>query len=114
MYVYLQVKLCGHATLAAAHFLFTSNLVEGDVIEFITLSGVLTARKFIWGNKSDALKYENGAAQHFSIELDFPAVPLIEYNSAEVTSISKALNGASVLEMKKTEKDDLLVFLKSF
>ena len=81
------------------------------MIEFITLSGVLTARKVMQGNKSDSLKYENGQAQeHFSIELDFPTVPMVEYNSAEVASISKALNGASVIDVKKTEKDDLFVF----
>ncbi|RVW54856.1 putative isomerase BH0283 [Vitis vinifera] len=103
-----EVNLCGHATLAAAHFLFTSRLVNGNLIEFITLSGVLTARKVMQGNKSDALEYENGEAQeHFSIELDFPIVPMVEYNSAEVASISKALNGASVIDIKKTEKDDL-------
>ena len=63
------------------------------------------------GNKSDALKYENGEAQeHFSVELDFPIVPMVEYNSAEVASISKALNGASVIDIKKTEGDDLFVF----
>ncbi|XP_034689867.1 uncharacterized isomerase BH0283-like [Vitis riparia] len=109
-----EVNLCGHATLAAAHFLFTSRLVNGNLIEFITLSGVLTARKVMQGNKSDALKYENGEAQeHFSVELDFPIVPMVEYNSAEVASISKALNGASVIDIKKTEKDDLFVVLPS-
>ncbi|XP_034691720.1 uncharacterized isomerase BH0283-like [Vitis riparia] len=109
-----EVKLCGHATLAAAHLLFASSLMKGNMIEFITLSGVLTARKVMQGNKSDSLKYENGQAQeHFSIELDFPTVPMVEYNSAEVASISKALNGASVIDIKKTEKDDLFVVLPS-
>ncbi|RVX20541.1 putative isomerase BH0283 [Vitis vinifera] len=109
-----EVNLCGHATLAAAHFLFTSRLVNANLIEFITLSGVLTARKVMQGNKSDALKYENGEAQeHFSVELDFPIVPMVEYNSAEVASISKALNGASVIDIKKTEEDDLFVVLPS-
>lgn len=41
----MQVKLCGHATLAAAHALFSSDLVDTDVIEFVTISGVLTAKK---------------------------------------------------------------------
>ena len=105
------MKLCGHATLAAAHFLFTSSLVKGNLIEFITLSGVLTARKVMQGDKSDALKFENGEAQErFYIELDFPTVPVVEYNSADVASISKALNGASVIDIKKTDQDDLFVF----
>jgi predicted PhzF superfamily epimerase YddE/YHI9 len=41
-----QVELCGHATLAFAHFLFTSVLAEHDaVVEFVTKSGILTAKK---------------------------------------------------------------------
>lgn len=39
----LEVKLCGHATLAAAHILFEQNLIQGDHITFETLSGFLTA-----------------------------------------------------------------------
>ncbi|KAL3650614.1 hypothetical protein CASFOL_007017 [Castilleja foliolosa] len=37
-----EVKLCGHATLAASHILFTHGLVKSNTIEFLTLSGVLT------------------------------------------------------------------------
>ena len=85
--------------------------MKGNLIEFITLSGVLTARKVMEGDKSDALKCENGEAQErFYIELDFPTVPMVEYNSADVASISKALNGASVIDIKMTEKNDILVF----
>ncbi len=41
-----EVDLCGHATLAAAHVLFTECLVEaGTLIEFNTLSGVLKAKE---------------------------------------------------------------------
>ncbi len=38
----VEVKLCGHATLAAAHILFEQNLIQGDYITFETLSGFLT------------------------------------------------------------------------
>jgi len=42
----VEVKLCGHATLASAHILYTEGLVEeGDPIEFMTLSGLLIARR---------------------------------------------------------------------
>jgi len=41
----LQVKLCGHATLATTHTLFSSGLVDTDVIKFVTISGVLAAKK---------------------------------------------------------------------
>lgn len=41
-----EVRLCGHATLASAHALWTSGRVELDrTIEFTTLSGVLTVER---------------------------------------------------------------------
>ncbi|KAK1365610.1 hypothetical protein POM88_041171 [Heracleum sosnowskyi] len=40
-----SVELCGHATLAASNFIFSSGLVKANVIEFMTMFGVLTARK---------------------------------------------------------------------
>lgn len=56
-----EVPLCGHATLASAHMLFTTGrLARGQVARFHTLSGVLTAR----GDGTD-------------IVLDFPAFPSI-------------------------------------
>ncbi|HEX3355459.1 MAG TPA: PhzF family phenazine biosynthesis protein [Tepidisphaeraceae bacterium] len=55
----VEVDLCGHATLAAAHVLLETNrLAREDVAQFETRSGVLTAR------------YEGDW-----IELDFPATP---------------------------------------
>ena len=42
----VEVDLCGHATLASAHVLWETRLVEQeDKIEFSTRSGILTARK---------------------------------------------------------------------
>lgn len=40
----VEVDLCGHATLASAHVLFSEGLAETEV-KFTTLSGVLTARR---------------------------------------------------------------------
>jgi PhzF family phenazine biosynthesis protein len=55
----IEVELCGHATLAAAHALWTEGIVnEGHAIPFHTKSGVLTCTQ-----KADL------------IELDFPATP---------------------------------------
>jgi PhzF family phenazine biosynthesis protein len=55
----IEVELCGHATLASAHALWSDGIVKaGDAIAFQTKSGVLTCRK-------------NGNL----IELDFPATP---------------------------------------
>lgn len=41
----MQVNLCGHGTLAAAHSLFESGLIDSNIIEFVTASGVLTAKR---------------------------------------------------------------------
>lgn len=46
-----EVDLCGHATLAAAHCLWTEWAFSGPMIQFDTLSGLLTARRrerLIW------------------------------------------------------------------
>ncbi|KAI8522870.1 hypothetical protein RHMOL_Rhmol13G0030700 [Rhododendron molle] len=110
-----EVNLCGHATLAASHFLFTSGLVNANKIEFPTQSGVLIAKRVPETKQTDSLNLENGEARDcFMIELDFPVIPLTEFDSAELPSISKALNGASVIDLKKTTTDgDLLVVLPS-
>lgn len=54
-----EVPLCGHATLAAAHVLWTECCVDAAVLTFETASGVLTARR---------------SGQRY--EMDFPADPL--------------------------------------
>lgn len=51
-----EVKLCGHATLATAHILFTELNFQGEQIDFDSKSGILTVEKA--GNK---------------LQLDFPA-----------------------------------------
>ncbi|KAG8389367.1 hypothetical protein BUALT_Bualt02G0221900 [Buddleja alternifolia] len=107
-----EVKLCGHATLAASHFLFAYGLVKSDIIEFSTLSGILTAKRVPNTKVSD----QNGnALESFLIELDFPVVPVTEYDGAgELSTISKSLNGASITEIHKTTtEEDLLVVLPS-
>jgi predicted PhzF superfamily epimerase YddE/YHI9 len=93
----LQVELCGHATLAAAHSLFTSDLVNSNIIEFLTLSGILTARKV------------TETQEFFFIELDFPTVPLTDFNPDEVSLISNAVNGAAVHDIKITTSENLFV-----
>ncbi|XP_050272874.1 uncharacterized protein LOC126716010 isoform X2 [Quercus robur] len=110
-----EVKICGHATLAAAHTLFTSSLLNCDVIEFVTKSGTLTARKVADIQTIDGSNIQNHESQEsFLIELDFPTIPMIDFNSAEFSPISKALNGASVIDIKRTATlDDLIVILSS-
>ncbi|KAK1361326.1 hypothetical protein POM88_045800 [Heracleum sosnowskyi] len=54
------------------------------------------------------------ASDDFCIELDFPVVPLIDYTSVGLSTISQSLNGASILDIKKTTiEDDLLLNVAS-
>ncbi|KAM7521574.1 hypothetical protein LguiA_011476 [Lonicera macranthoides] len=110
-----EVNLCGHATLAAAHFLFTSHLAKANLIEFSTLSGILTAKRIQDPRNSDSSLFHNSEARDgFLIELDFPVVPLDgDFNGGDTSAVCKGLNGASVIEIKKTSKDDLFVVLPS-
>ena len=95
--------------MAAAHALFSFGLVNSNIIEFVTLSGILTAKKFQETKASNSSDIQNGESQDcFLIELDFPTVPTIDFNSEEVLSISSALNGASVIDIKKTSSLDAL------
>ncbi|KAL2323565.1 hypothetical protein Fmac_027944 [Flemingia macrophylla] len=105
-----EVNLCGHATLASAHVLFSSGLAKSDIIEFVTLSGILTAKKVSGINGAGASDSEDG----FFIELDFPADSVTEFNSVDISQISAALNGAPIVDVKRTTAgDDLLVELAS-
>ncbi|RCV24462.1 LOW QUALITY PROTEIN: hypothetical protein SETIT_5G086400v2 [Setaria italica] len=86
-----EVELCGHATLAAAHFLLTGGVVgtgTTGAIEFVTMVGlvlVLTAR---WQVK--ARNRAQDSATHgvdrggFCIELAFPVASVEECASGEV------------------------------
>ncbi|KAK8635935.1 hypothetical protein V6N13_004647 [Hibiscus sabdariffa] len=110
-----EVKLCGHATLASAHTLFTTGLVNSNIVEFDTLSGILTAKKVPDANPTDVSKIQNGETNHsFLIELNFPPVAVTDFNSTEVSVISKALNGGPLIEIKRTTTaDDIFVVLPS-
>ncbi|XP_054800987.1 uncharacterized protein LOC129305093 [Prosopis cineraria] len=110
-----EVKLCGHATLAAAHTLFSSGLVASNIVEFVTLSGVLTAKKIPEIGITSASVLENGENQdRYDIELNFPADPPTEFHSIETSQISAVLEGASIVEIKRTSiGDDLLVEVTS-
>jgi predicted PhzF superfamily epimerase YddE/YHI9 len=63
----VEVELCGHATLASAHVLWTEgHLPVGETARFHTLSGVLTA----------ATSADSSGRRW--IDLDFPAEPAAE------------------------------------
>lgn len=105
-----EVDLCGHATLAAAHFLFSSGLVKTDTIEFSTKSGILTAKKVAEAKASNS---QDDSPTGYSVELDFPVVQVAKTNSADVTAISESFNGASMVEINETSMSDLFILLPS-
>ena len=84
-----EVPLCGHATLAAAHFLRESNQVDGVApVQFTTQSGMLDARF-------------NGAA----ITLTLPATP------GKVTQITPEISaclGVNIVSCKRSDASYLV------
>ena len=103
-----EVALCGHATLATAHFLFTSVLAERHgVVEFATKSGVLTAKKVPAPEAEEQGK--------LFIELDFPMSDYVGCDPAdELPSIPETLNGAPVVSVHKSvTTNDFIVELSS-
>ncbi|OIT29455.1 PREDICTED: uncharacterized protein LOC109211326 [Nicotiana attenuata] len=105
-----EVDLCGHATLAAAHFLFSYGIVKTDTIEFSTKSGILTAKRVAEAKASNS---QDDWPTGYSIELDFPVVQVAEKNSADVAAISESLNGASVAEINETSQGYYVILLPS-
>lgn len=105
---FCQVKLCGHATLAAAQTLFTSGNIDSDFIEFDTLSGILTAKKV-----PDDSNIRDGHEAHkgFFIQLNFPADPSTGFNSVDNSLISKAFGGVSVIDVKMTTNLGYLIVI---
>ncbi|MEE2642102.1 MAG: PhzF family phenazine biosynthesis protein [Planctomycetota bacterium] len=88
-----EVDLCGHATLATARALKEHELVaEGDLLEFRTRSGPLTALVHAGGK----------------IELEFPATPASELEP--VPELVKLFPGANFFGQSRF---DLLVELES-
>jgi PhzF family phenazine biosynthesis protein len=88
-----EIKLCGHATLAAAHVLVqTGQAKTGDMISFSTLSGILKAKIL-----------EDG------IELDFPTL------TGSPVKPDPALNALGVQWVNcEKNRDDFLVEVKDF
>ncbi len=85
-----EVKLCGHATLAAAHIIFTETEYAKNSISFSTKSGILTVEKS-----------ENG------YRMDFPA-DQIERVKNPPAGIAEGL-GVRVKEVWKGDTDYMVV-----
>ncbi len=85
-----EVALCGHATLASAHVLFSEGLVTADRIDFQSLqSGVLSVKREAEGRYT----------------LDFPADRLEPYALSNV--LMEAI-GAPVIDAAKGQTDLIL------
>lgn len=90
----VEVDMCGHATLAAAHCLFSDGVASP--IRFATRSGVLTVRALADG----------------SLAMDFPASPAAEITlSDELAERLQAALGARPSWVGRGGTDDLLVEL---
>lgn len=90
----VEVKLCGHATLAASHILFQEKLIEGNRITFDSLSGPL-----------GVIQDSNG------IILDFPLQPIS--SNLDVSTFEKILDLEGEIEEVVQAHDDVIVVLKS-
>lgn len=89
----VEVDLCGHATLAAAHVLFHERGLDGDQVTFNSASGPLIVRR------SDAGR----------LELDFPArPPALLTDQAEAQRLLAAL-GVDEATWIGTARDHLVV-----
>jgi len=86
----LEVDLCGHATLAAAHVLFAHEKQQGDTVRFSSRSGLLSVTKTAAG-----------------LQLDFPVDEMEQLPSHE--ALASAL-GAPPLEVWKGKTDYMLVY----
>ena len=77
--------------------------MASNTVEFVTLSGLLAARKIP----------DNEDQDKYCIELDFPVDLPTEFHATDTSQISAALKGTSIVEIKRTTiTDDLLVIPK--
>jgi PhzF family phenazine biosynthesis protein len=80
----VEVKLCGHATIASIHYLLQQEIIqENSSLTFKTLSGILKSRT------------QNG---NHSLSIPTPELKLFEGNQEEII---KALGGEKVINPEK-------------
>lgn len=87
-----EVDLCGHATLASAHYLFERHLIEGNEVNFNSKSGILSVKKHIDGQ----------------LEMDFPAQDFIQ-----CTPPDGLINGLGIDPKEIYRSMDYLVILET-
>lgn len=78
----VEVDLCGHATLAAAHAIWESNFLDPQqTISFDSRSGILYATKL-----------------NDKIQLDFPLMPIIDCEHSQLVREALQLNPVNVVQ----------------
>ena len=95
----VEVKLCGHGTLAASHILFQENLVEGNQIHFESLSGPLNVTKEF--------------APSSCLVLDFPLQPVSDQLEPQIYAEALGLSfeeQSRIIEVVRAY-DDVIVVL---
>lgn len=92
----VEVKLCGHATLSAAHILFQERLVSGDEITLTSLSGQLTVTK----------KEDDALILNFPLHKTGPALPV-------ETFIEQLDMDKNVLSATQASDNDIILELES-
>ncbi len=89
----VEVALCGHATLATAHVVFTHLRPELNVVSFQTLSGMLTVKR-------DGERYQ----------MDFPCYRPFPYQTPTGLGAAMGAEPLSVLKSEQGDRDLLLVY----
>ncbi len=88
-----EVALCGHATLAAAHVVFTHLKPELEEVRFQSLSGVLTVNR--------------GGDRY---RMDFPSYKPFPYGEADGLGVAMGIEPEAVLKSEEGDRDLLLVY----
>lgn len=89
----VEVALCGHATLATAHIVFTHLRPELNIVRFQTLSGLLTVvRDGDW------------------YRMDFPSLPPFPFEAPEGLGAAMGAEPEAVLKSEQGDRDLLLVY----
>ncbi|CAM6090659.1 unnamed protein product [Calypogeia fissa] len=120
-----ELEICGHATLASAHMLFSSGLVDGDVILFHSKKGPLKATKIGYDETEDSPETAEENEDQESrikakaelgkgvVELDFPLNLVSHVDVSEAQAVSDALGGVETVWVGRTSFGDYLVELPS-
>lgn len=89
----VEVALCGHATLATAHVVFTQLRPELDLVRFKTLSGFLTVKR--------------GRERY---QMDFPCYRPFPYQTPSGLGAAMGAEPLLVLKSEQGDRDLLLVY----